>query len=142
MQPQEKRTRLKRRKFIILIGSEKSSPCAMQNHGQKDSWLNEWAVRTCGPLLGVWSEMQINWHQEVSLWIQKQSRQRSEGRRDLESIGWVCFEGISAGFGCRLRIRAERRMWKHESMKSKWSIFNTFSKLFCQLNRCWKGEVC
>lgn len=68
------------------------------------------------------------------------AKQTKEGRRELESIGWVCFEGISAGLGCGLQGNAEKVEAPKQEVKMQ-DFQHVFQTVFCQLHRRWKGEV-
>lgn len=72
-------------------------------------------MRTCGlkPLLGSGAGWRLIGTRKFHCGFESKP-ERGGGK--LESLGWVCFEGISAGFGCGLRISSEKNVEtpKHE----------------------------
>lgn len=106
--------------------------CFAGSHRATTRWVGSENLRA-EDFIGVQSGMEVNWHQEMSLCGSKENQvgvRLVRGREKLQSSGRVCCEGISAGFGCGLRITAVRRMWKHPSMNSNVGFLTRFLNRF------------
>lgn len=73
--------------------------------------------------------MEVNRHQEISLCGSKANQVGVGGVRGREKLQSSLVVGfVAKGFQLVLGRMALRRMRKHQSMDSKWRIFNTLSK--------------